>query len=172
MCSVAFAMAAAQTATTYMAQKQAAEAQEAVQQRATINENKRHLLEMGTVRLRQAQEDVASAQKISENQRAANIAFATATTAAAPGAGGVSGLSVSALLGGIMQGQARRDVSILQQQRAADLGRFVAMRDAGNRTTQNYLRINKPIKRESILEAAMAGVQTGLSTQQAISSFA
>jgi hypothetical protein len=172
MCSVAFAMAAAQTATTYMAQKQAAEAQEAVQQRATINENKRHLLEMGTVRLRQAQEDVASAQKISENQRAANIAFATATTAAAPGAGGVSGLSVSALLGGIMQGQARRDVSILQQQRAADLGRFVAMRDAGNRTTQNYLRINKPIKRESILEAAMAGAQTGLSTQQAISSFA
>jgi hypothetical protein len=172
MCSVAFAMAAAQTATTYMAQKQAAEAQEAVQQRATINENKRHLLEMGTVRLRQAQEDVASAQKISENQRAANIAFATATTAAAPGAGGVSGLSVSALLGGIMQGQARRDVSILQQQRAADLGRFVAMRDAGNRTTQNYLRINKPVKQESILEAAMAGAQTGLSTQQAISSFA
>jgi hypothetical protein len=136
-------MAAAQTATTYMAQKQAAEAQ-----------------------------DVASAQKISENQRAANIAFATATTAAAPGAGGVSGLSVSALLGGIMQGQARRDVSILQQQRAADLGRFVAMRDAGNRTTQNYLRINKPVKQESILEAAMAGAQTGLSTQQAISSFA
>ena len=168
MCTVAaIAMAATQAAVSYGGQRQAAKAQALVQQRATINEQKRHLLEVGTMRLRQAQEDVAAAQKIAENQRKATQAFATGVASSV--SANVSGINVGAMLGDIMRGRARRDVSILQQQRMADVGRFVAMRDAGNRTTQNYLRINRPIKQPNILEAALEGAQTGLSTQQVIS---
>ena len=164
MCDIvtaAVVLGGAQTGMSIVGQRQAAKTQEKVQRRAALAENDRLSKEYASMRMSQAQERIAQAQRISAAQTKARKARATARVSA--GEAGVAGLSVDALLNDMTREQAQFNFAEAQQAQFRQQGLLFGIDNAAQRSYMNQLAINKPIEQPNYLGAVLSGVQTGLS---------
>ena len=142
-------------------QKQAAKAQAKAQSNATKAEQQRYLQEVSAVRMRERQEQIASAQQRQRIQREAREARATARVSA--GEAGVAGLSVESLINDMTRKEGEAQFSITQQEAFNTQNRNVALQDGSLRSVNNLLSINQPIAKPDYVGAVVGGAQTGLS---------
>tara|TARA_R100000995_G_scaffold84916_1_gene65805 strand:- start:7288 stop:7812 length:525 start_codon:yes stop_codon:yes gene_type:complete len=163
MCSplVSVAMGVAQSASSIIGQRQQAEMQEQAQATASAQERQRYLAEVSAMRTQEQQEMIARAQRVQEASRRAMEARSRATVAA--GESGISGLSVSALLGDLTRKEAEYTFSEQRQAEMASVGRQIQLQESGIGFNRNMLRINRPIEQPDYLGSALGGIQTGLS---------
>ena len=165
MCSpaviAAVALGTAQAGLSIQGQRQQAKTQAKMQQKATIQEQQRHLQELGAMRMKERQEAIAFAQERQQITKKAREARATARVSA--GEAGVAGLSVDALLDSFTQNEANAQFSITQQQLFSAQNQAFGLSDAAMRTRGNLMRINKPIEQPNYLGAVLDGAQTGMS---------
>lgn len=153
-------MAVAQTGMSIAGQKQQQKTQEKVQANASEVERRRHLNEQSAMRVRQAQEAVADAQKIQFNRQKAQQAKATARVSA--GESGVTGQAVNNLMMSITQQEAKGRFAFAQQAGMRDVSRDMRLTNMGIGHQQNMLRINKPIEQVDYLGSLMDGAQFGM----------
>lgn len=159
-------MGTAQSALTIVGQRQQVKAQARVQATATKQEQQRYLNEVSSMRMQQAEEQVAKAQRIQASTRKAREARATARVSS--GQSMVAGYSVDALINDLTREEADYRFSETKNQEMVDVNRTLRLRDAGLSSQMNLLRINKPIEQPDYLGSLMSGAQTGLSTYGAL----
>ena len=104
---------------------------------------------------------IARAQRLQEASIRAMEARSRATVAA--GESGISGLSVSALLGDLTRKEAKYKFSEQRQEEMETVGRQIQLQESGIGFNRNMLRINRPIEQPDYLGSAFGGIQTGLS---------
>tara|TARA_E500000318_G_scaffold53204_1_gene49532 strand:- start:5215 stop:5871 length:657 start_codon:yes stop_codon:yes gene_type:complete len=163
MCSptiAAVALSGAQAGLSIIGQRQAAKTQAIVQRRAALAENDRLTKEYSSMRMSQAQERIAQAQRISAAQTKAREARATARVSA--GEAGVAGISVDALINDMTRQQAQFNFAEAQQTQFREQGLMFGIDNAAQRSYMNQLAINKPIAQPNYLGAILSGAQTGL----------
>ena len=107
-------------------------------------------MEQRSARMRQAQEQEATAREIGEVSKKAREAMATASVSA--GESGVAGLSVDALLDDYVRQEADYRMGVTRQQEMKNLQTELALTDAGLRSQNRLIDINRPINRPSFLE--------------------
>ena len=151
----------AQAGMQIQGQKQAAKTQRVMQKRASDQERQRYLNQVSAVRMQQAQEQVAMAQRIQASTTKAREARATARVSASEA--GVAGLSVDALMNSLTQQEAQYRFSETQQQEMSNVATALNLRDAALGSQMNQLRINKPIEKPNYLGSLLSGAQTGFS---------
>ena len=163
MCDIVTAtvLGIAQAGMQVQGQKQQARAQARVQAQASKQENQRYLNQVSSMRMQQAQEQVAMAQRIQASTTKAREARSTARVSA--GEAGVAGLSVDALINNLTRQEADYRFSETQNQQMTNASRDLQLRDAGLGSQMNLLRINKPIEQPNYLGALLSGAQTGMS---------
>ena len=158
---------AATAATSFAGQRAAANAQEQAQSEASAAEQIRAGKANTSVRLRQAQENMARAQRkeaaqikgMDANSRARLVALTES---------GVGGQSLTTTLGAMKAKQARYSFSETQQEAMQRQQTALTLEDEAMRTRMNQLRINRPIKQASLLQAGLQGVQAGLNMKQTL----
>ncbi len=163
MCSIpiaAVAIGGAQAGLSIIGQRQAAKTQATVQRRAALAENDRLSKEFSSMRMSQAQERIAQAQRISAAQTKAREARATARVSA--GQAGVAGISVDALINDMTRQEAQFNFAEAQQTQFREQGLMFGIDNAAQRSYMNQLAINKPIAQPNYLGAILSGAQTGL----------
>ena len=164
MCNLALAglaLGAGSSALQFAGQRQQARQQRQFQQRAAQAERQRALMEQRSLRMRQAQEQEATAREIGEIARRAREARATATVSA--GQAGVAGLSVEALLNQYTADEAALRMGAIRQQEMRDLQAGLAFTDAEMRSQNRLIDINRPIRSPSFAAGAIDVVSSGLS---------
>lgn len=161
MAYISAATAAASIASSIIGQKQQADAQEQQQKLASQQERQRYLEEVTSLRSQEAQEQVARSQRLQEAEVKGKEAKASAVVAA--GEGGVSGLSVEALVANISRKQATYAFSEQKQAEMVSVSRTLETQSAGAGYQRNLLSINKPIAQPDYIGSTIAGVQTGMS---------
>jgi len=160
MAYISAATAAASIASSIVGQKQAADAQEQQQKLASQQERQRYLEEVTSLRSQQAQEQVARSQRMQEAEIKGKEAKAAAVVAA--GEGGVSGLSVEALVANISRKQATYAFSEQKQAEMVNTARQFELQSVGSGYQRNLLSINKPIPQPDYIGSTIEGVQTGM----------
>ena len=113
------------------------------------------------MRMRQAQEHEATSRELADIALKSREAVSRASTSA--GESGVAGLSVNALMDDYMRQEADYRGATLQQQEWRDVNAGLALTDAGYRTQQNLIGINRPISSPSFLEGALSTASAGMS---------
>lgn len=162
MCDpVSIGIALAQTAMSIKGQQQQAKTQQKVQERASAAETQRVLAEMSASRLRERQEMTSMAQKMQQAVVRGKEVRSTAKTSAAES--GVTGLTVDSLINDLTREQGQYQFSLTQQAGFNAVNRNLGLDDAGMRSYNNQLRINKPINQPNYLGAALDGASTGMS---------
>lgn len=164
MCNLALAglaLGAGSAGASFLGQRQQAKQQMAYQRQASIAEQKRAPQEQMSIRMRQGQEQEATAREVNEITNKAREASATALVSA--GESGVSGLSVDALLNDYSRQEAAYRMGITRQQEMKDVQTGLALTDAGFRTVNNQIGINRPVSKPSFLEGALSIGSSGLS---------
>ena len=164
MCSIALAslaLGAGSAGASFVGQRQQAKQQMAYQRQASIAEQKRAQQEQTSIRMRQGQENEATAREINEMSKKAREAVSTAKVSA--GESGVSGVSVDALLTDYENQSLAYNMGITRQQEMKDVQAGLAMTDAGFRTVNNQIGINRPVSRPNFLEGALSVSSSGLS---------
>jgi hypothetical protein len=156
-----------QAGVNFLGQQQQAKAQEAYQAQASLAERQRAIQEQRSIRMRQGQEQEATNREINEMSKKAREAVSTAQVSA--GESGVSGLSVDALLQDYENQSLAYNMGLTRQQEMRDVQTGLALTDAGFRTVNNQIGINRPINQPSafaaVLDAgsqAASGYRTGL----------
>ena len=155
------ALGATTAGASFAGQRQQAKRQMAYQKQASIAEQKRAQQEQTSIRMRQGQENEATAREINEMSKQAREAVSTAKVSA--GESGVSGVSVDALLTDYENQSLAYNMGITRQQEMKDVQAGLAMTDAGFRTVNNQIGINRPVSRPSFLEGALSVASSGLS---------
>jgi hypothetical protein len=163
--SISLAIGALTAATSAVGQKQQADAQEKQQKLASQQERQRYLEEVTSLRQQQAQEQVARSQRLQEAEVKGKEAKASAVVAA--GEGGVAGLSVEALVANISRKEATYAFSEQKQAEMMNTARTMELQSAGSGYQRNMLSINKPITQPNYVNAALEGVQSGMSVYSA-----
>jgi hypothetical protein len=166
MTFIATAIAVLSTAASIQGQRVAAKAQERQQKIAAQLERQRYLEEVTSIRQQQAQEQVALSQRMQNADVQAMEAKSKAVVAA--GEGGVSGLSVEALIANISRKEATYAFSERKQAEMVDTSRTIGLQSAGAGYQRNLFTINKPIPQPDYVGAALSGAQTGLTTRGAL----
>jgi len=164
MCNLALAglaLGAGSSALQFAGQRQQARQQRLFQQRAAQAERQRALMEQRSLRMRQAQEQEATAREIGEIARRAREARATATVSA--GQAGVAGLSVDALLNQYTADEAALRMGAIRQQEMRDLQAGLAFTDVGLRSQNRLIDINRPIPERNLLAGTLNVLSSGLS---------
>ena len=171
MCSIALAglaLGAASGGAQYLGQRQQAKQQARYQAQAAQAERQRAMQEQRSIRMRQAQEQTARNTEIQRVAQKAREARSTATVSA--GESGVSGLSVDALLDRYTQMEAQQIAGLQQQGGMGDLQTGLALDDAGFRSQNRLIGINRPVVRQSLgaglASMASAGLQGALTGHQ------
>jgi len=155
-------MGIASSALQIRGQQIQAKTQRRVQENASKVERQRYLNEVSSLRTQQSQEQLALAQKLQSNKRAAMEAQSTARVSALEA--GVAGISVDALKQDLSRKEALYNQSVSTQSKMLDVRRELALRDSGLGFTNNMLRINRPIEEVDYAGALVGGAKTGLST--------
>ena len=171
MCSIALAglaLGAGSAAASYAGQRKQAKQQARYQAQAAQAERQRALQEQRSIRMRQAQEQEATNRELADVALKSREALATATTSA--GESGVAGLSVDALLDDYTRQEASYRMGIGRQQEMKDLQTGLALTDAGFRSQNRLIGINRPVVRQSLgaglASMASAGLQGALTGHQ------
>lgn len=149
MMKISLATTVASTAMSMMAQQQAARNQADAQKAAAKRENERYLREASAMRLKEAQEDLVMTRDIQESQKKATAARSTAMVSA--GESGVSGLSVDALMDDYTRQEADYRYSLSEQNRLTGINNQLQLTEAGFRSSNNLIKINKPIQQPNYL---------------------
>ena len=163
MCTLATGAAAVGGVMNYMAGKEQAKQQRKAQKVASEQERVRAGQEMRNVRLRQGQQRLALANEMEEGARRANLARATAVTAA--GEAGVGGRAAELQQQDINVQNARYQHALQNQRSENDFASELQLENAQMRERANQQRINQPIKEPSLLEAGL-GIITGVAQAQ------
>lgn len=164
--TAAVVLGAASTGLQIRGQQIQAKVQRKTQENASKVERQRYLNEVSSLRTQQSQEQLALAQKLQANKRAAMEAQSTARVSAL--AAGVSGISVDALKQDLSRKEGLYNQSVSTQSKMLDVRRELALRDSGLGFTNNMLRINRPIEEVDYAGALVDGAKTGLSTYSAL----
>jgi len=152
---------AASSAVQYQGQRQQAKQQARYQAQAAQAERQRAMQEQLSIRMRQAQEQESTNRELADVAMKAREARARATTSA--GEAGVAGLSVDALIDDYTRQEAAYKMGVSRQQDMRDLQTGLALTDAGFRTQNRQIDINRPINRPSFLSGALDVAGSGLS---------
>jgi len=163
--SISVAVGAISAISSTMGQKQAGDAQEKQQNLASQQERQRYLEEVTSLRSQQAQEQVAKSQRLQEAEIKGKEAKSSAVVAA--GEGGVSGLSVEALVANISRKQATYAFSEQKQAEMVGTARTMEIQSAGSGYQRNLLRINQPIAQPDYVGNIIGGIQIGTSLYSA-----
>lgn len=168
MCEPISAVVGGLTAiTSYAGQRAAANAQEKAQAQASAAEQIRAGKANTAVRLRQAQESIARAQR-KEAAQIKGMAAKSRTTLSALTEGGVAGRTLDMLERDLAAQEARYQFSEDRQTNLQATQAAFNLEEEASRTMMNQLRINRPIQQASLLSAGLQGVRAGLSTAQVI----
>ena len=157
----------ASAATSYYGQKAAADAQEKAQAQASEAEQIRAGKANTAVRLRQAQESVARAQR-KDAAQIKGMAAKSSTTLSALTEGGVGGRTLDMLERDLAAQEARYQFSEDRQTNLQATQSAFTLEEEASRTMMNQLRINRPIKQASLLQSGLQGLQAGMSMSQAM----
>ena len=152
---------AASSAAQYQGQRQQAKQQARYQQQAAEAERQRALQEQSSIRMRQAQEQEATNRELGDVASKARQAMSRATTSA--GESGVAGASVDALIDDFTRQEAEYRMGVGRQQEMRDVQTGLALTDAGYRSQNRLIDINRPINKPSFLSGALSTVQGGVS---------
>jgi len=174
MCSIAIAALAISTVSagaSFVGQRRQASKQKGYQAQASAAERQRFLQEQSAMRMRQAQENEASNREMADISLKSREAVSRARTSA--GESGVAGASIDALLDDYTRQEADYRVATMRQQELRDVNTGLALTDAGYRTQNNLIGINRPINKPSFIEgvlstasAGMAGYRSGLEIEK------
>ena len=163
------------SAAQYAGQRKQAKQQAQYQAQASAAERQRALQEQRSIRMRQAQEQTARNTEIHRIAQKARDARSTATVSA--GESGVAGLSVDALLDDYTRQESLQTAGLQQQGGWGDLQSGLALSDAGYRSQNRLIGINRPVNKPSFLTAALdagsrglSGARTGLELERAMKS--
>lgn len=149
------ALSVGTTATNYLGAKARADAQEAANQQANERARQYMIEDYDQMTRMSDQERAAAGQRLDENQRAAAKTAASAQVASS--AGGVSGLSVDALLSDIYGQEASIRDSVNQNLEAT--GHQISMERKGvNRQYTTAINTRPQPNQPSLLGAALEGV--------------
>ena len=170
MCDIATGMAILSAATSVAGvagQRQEARQQRRYQAQASDVERQRFIQEQTSTRMRQAQEQEATNRELADIALKSREAVSRASTSA--GEAGVAGMSVNALMDDYMRQEADYRTATLRQQEFQDVNTCLALSDAGYRTQQNLIGINRPINKPNFLtgvlnaaSSAAGGYRTGM----------
>ena len=152
---------AASSAAQYQGQRQQAKQQARFQDKATEAEQQRALQEKSSIRMRQAQEQEATNRELGDVAMKAREAMARATVSA--GESGVAGASVDALIDDFTRQEAEYRMGVGRQQEMRDVQTGLALTDAGYRSQNRLIDINRPINRPSFLSGVLGAGSAGLS---------
>ncbi len=164
MCTIpiaTMAITAASAASSYAGQRQQAKQQRRYQNQAMEAERQRAIQEQQSIRMRQAQEQEATNRELGDVAMKAREARARATTSA--GEAGVAGMSVDALIDDYTRQEAAYRVGVGRQQEMRDLQTGLALTDAGFRTQNRMIDLNRPVNQPSFLTGALNVASSGLS---------
>jgi len=148
--------------TSYAGQRAAANAQEKAQERASEAEQIRAGKANTAVRLRQAQESIARAQR-KDAAQIKGMAAKSSTTLSALTEGGVGGRTLDMLERDLAAQEARYQFSEDRQTNLQATQSAFTLEEEASRTMMNQLRINRPIRQASLLQSGLQGLQTGMS---------
>jgi len=157
----------ATAATSYSGQRAAANAQEKAQAQASDAEQIRAGKANTAVRLRQAQESIARAQR-KDAAQIKGMAAKSSTTLSALTEGGVAGRTLDMLERDLAAQEARYQFSEDRQTNLQATQSAFTLEEEASRTMMNQLRINRPIKQASLLSSGLQGLRTGMSMSQAM----
>ena len=173
MC-VPAALAAIQVAASvsqFAGQRQQAKQQARYQAQASDAERQRFIQGQTSTRMRQAQEQEATNRELADIALKSREAVSRASTSA--GEAGVAGMSVNALMDDYMRQEADYRTATLRQQEFQNVNTGLALSDAGYRTQQNLIGINRPINKPNFLtgvlnaaSSAAGGYRTGMEIQR------
>jgi hypothetical protein len=127
-------------------------------------------MEQSSIRIRQAQEKEATAREIGEISKKALEAMSTATVSA--GESGVAGLSVDTLLDDYTRQEAAYRMGVTRQQEMKDLQTGLALTDAGFRSQNRLIDINRPsflTGAVNVASSGLSGLRTGLELKRELS---
>ena len=161
--TISVAVGAVSAIASAKGQKDASDAQEKQQKLASQLERQRYLEEVTSIRQQQAQEQVALSQRMQNADVQGMEAKSKAVVAA--GEGGVSGLSVEALIANISRKEASYAFSERKQAEMVDTSRTLGLQSAGAGYQRNLFSINKPIPQPDYIGSALSGIQTGINVQ-------
>jgi hypothetical protein len=153
--------------TSYAGQQAAANAQEKAQAEASAAEQIRAGKANTAVRLRQAQESIARAQR-KDAAQIKGMAAKSRTTLSALTEGGVAGRTLDMLERDLAAQEARYQFSEDRQTNLQATQSAFTLEEEASRTMMNQLRINRPIQQASLLSAGLQGLRTGMSMSQAM----
>lgn len=157
----------ATAATSYSGQRAAANAQEESQKRATAAEQERAGKANTSIRLRQAQESIARAQR-KDAAQIKGMGAKARTTLSALTEGGVGGRTLDMLERDLAAQEARYQFSEDRQTNLQATQAAFAFEEEASRSRMNQLRINQPIQQASLLSAGLSGLKAGMSMSQAM----
>ncbi len=163
----AFAIGGLTTGASYLGQKQAADAQEKVQKRASAAEQIRAARANTSIRIREVQENIARSQRKESAQLQTTEAKARARLVALTESG-VAGMSLDRVTDKLSAKGAKYSFSEDRQKEFQTQQAAFSLEEGAIRSTMNQLRINKPIKQASLLQAGIEGAKTGMSMYQAL----
>jgi len=167
MCTFLAVLGAASGIAQYAGQRQQARQQARYQAAASAAERARFLQEQSSLRMREGQQQEATNRELGDIAMKSREAISRARTSA--GESGVAGASVDALMDDYMRQEGNYRTALTRQQEFQNINTGLALSDAGYRTQNNQIGINKPINKPSFLTAAlstassaMSGYRTGL----------
>ena len=155
------------TIASYSGQRAAANAQEESQKRASAAEQERAGKANTSIRLRQAQESIARAQR-KDAAQIKGMGAKARTTLSALTEGGVGGRTLDMLERDLAAQEARYQFSEDRQTNLQATQAAFAFEEEVSRSRMNQLRINRPIQQASLLSAGLSGLKTGMAMSQAM----
>lgn len=150
---------------SYAGQQAAANAQEKAQERASAAEQIRAGRANTSIRIREAQENIARSQRKESAQLQTTEAKARARLVALTEAG-VAGMSLDRVTDKLSAKEARYRLSEDRQKEFQTQQAAFSLEEGALRSRMNQLRINQPIKQASLLESGLAGIKAGLAVKQ------
>jgi hypothetical protein len=147
-------LAVAQGAAQYQGARQQAKTQARYQASASAAERARFLQEQTSIRMRQGQQQEATNRELGDIAMKSREAISRARTSA--GESGVAGSSVDALMDDYMRQEGNYRTALTRQQEFQNINTGLALSDAGFRTQNNQIGINRPINKPSFLTHALS----------------
>ena len=151
----------------YAGQRKMAKDQGRYQAAASAAERARFMQEQTSIRMGQGQQQEATNRELGDIAIKSREAISRARTSA--GEAGVAGASVDALMDDYMRQEGNYRTALTRQQEFQNINTGLGLSDAGFRTQNNLIGINRPINRPSFLTAALntanlgfSGARTGL----------
>ena len=157
MCDISLAMAvvgAASGMAQYQGQRQQARQQGRYQAAASAAERARFLQEQSSIRMRQAQQQEATHRELGAIRIQSREAIHRNLTAAGE-SGAIAGRSYEHLVDKYLGEEGRYRSALSRQQEFQNINTGLALSDAGFRTQNNLIGINKPINKPNWVTHAL-----------------